>query len=39
MGSKSIEIFGLDDDGLLMDQRRLYLIKVRDILAAADFFS
>ncbi len=35
MGRKSIEVFGLDQDGLLMDQRRLYLIKVRDILDAA----
>ncbi len=32
-GSKSIEVFGLDHDGLLMDQRRQYLNEVEDILS------
>ena len=41
-GAKSIEIFGLDHDGLLMDQRRQYFLEVElsiklvDVLQKAD---
>ena len=35
-GSKSIEVFGLDHDGLMMDQRRQYLKNVGNILALVE---
>lgn len=35
-GSKSIEIFGLDHDGLMMDQRRQYLRNIKNILALVE---
>jgi uncharacterized protein (TIGR02646 family) len=36
IGSTCIQVFGLDQDGLLMDQRRQYFIEVENILALVE---